>query len=177
MNILLFKLVLFLAFSVPALAAPPESFLRVEATIGGKASYKGVKGSSTRTKTQSRILDIEVSNMGREDVAGIKVVWTIFGHTMKDHKLIELKRGEKTIIVPARDAVEIASPEVKVSGTRRHTVSERKGRGKKARVRSKKVPASGEEYYGYAVELYAGGKLVASTYSKPGLEKVLHPAK
>jgi hypothetical protein len=177
MNIILSRLLVALLMWSPIFAADPGSFLGVKAKVEGKASYKDVKGSTTRTKTQSRTLKIEVSNLGREDVAATKVKWMIFGHTMKDHKLVELKNGESTVMVPARDKVELSSAEAKVTGTREHTVSSRKRSRGKTRTTSKKVQASGEEYFGYAVEVYVSGKLVASEYSQPSLEKELHPEK
>ncbi len=174
MNIFLSRLLVTLLMGAPVFAANPGSSLGVRVKIEGKASYKDVKGSSTRTKTQSRILKIEVSNLGKEEVPATKVKWTVFGHRMKDHKLVELKSGEKSIIVPSEDSVEFSSSEVIASGTREHTVSARKRSRGKTRTTSKKVAASGEEYYGYAVEVYLGSKRVAAKYSQPSLEKVLH---
>ncbi|GAA5483926.1 hypothetical protein [Haloferula sargassicola] len=177
MNIILSRLLAALLMGSPIFAADPGSFLDVSAKVEGKASYKDVKGSSTRTKTQNRTLKIEISNLGKEDVPATKVKWTVFGHRMKDHKLVELKSGESTVVVPGRDKVELSSAEVKVTGTREHTVSVRKRSRGKTRTTSQKVPASGVEYFGYAVEVYVSGQLVASEYSQPSLEKELHPGK
>ncbi|MEJ6578702.1 MAG: hypothetical protein QNL33_11960 [Akkermansiaceae bacterium] len=81
---------------------------------------------------------------------------------MKNHNLVKLKSGEKTVVVPGFKKVKFSSPEVKVTGTREHTVTVRKRRQGKSVTTSRKVAASGEEYDGYAVEVYLKGKLIVS---------------
>lgn len=182
MKTILTKSLAALLIAMPLAAAEPGSFLGVKANVEGKASYKDIKGSSTRIKIQTRTLNVEISNFGKEDIPGVKVKWWIFGHTMKDHKLVKLGQGERVVLAPARDGFKFASSKVEATGTRKHKVSSRKrpgkkSRGKKSRTTIKSVPASGKEYYGYAVEIYVGGKLVASIYSQPSFEKELHSKK
>jgi hypothetical protein len=89
---------------------------------------------------------------------------------MKDHKLVVLSEDTSNVMIPAKKTIDVSSPQIKVSGTREHKVSSRNGRGKRSRTTTKTVPASGQEYYGYAVEVHQGKTLIASEYSKPGLK-------
>ena len=161
-------LVFLLGFTVSGAWASPS--LKVDVKIEGKADNKG-----SSTKTQSRILNIAISNYGDDTVPDVKVNWWIFGHDMKDHKPIILKEGESKVVVPAKGEVKVVSPEVKVTGTREHKVSSRKGSGRSSRATAKMIPASGQEYYGHAVEVYSGNTLIDAYYSKPSFEKDLHP--
>lgn len=157
-----------MGFPMAAVGANPS--VSVDVKIESKADYKG-----SSTKTQSRVLNIKIENYGKDAVQDLKVKWWIFGHNMKGHELIVLKEGESKVIVPANGKIEVASPEVKVTGTREHKVTSRKGGGRRGRVSTKSVPASGQEYYGYAVEVSSGDTQIAAEYSKPSLKEELHP--
>ena len=158
------------ALGLPRAAAGVSPSLDVDVKIEGKADYKG-----SSTKTQNRTLNIKIANYGTSPLPVVKVRWWLFGHGMKDHKLIILKKDESVVVVPAKKTIEVASPELKVTGTREHKVSSRKGRGKRSRTSIKTVPASGQEYFGYAVEVYSGKTRIAAEYSKPSIQDELHP--
>lgn len=175
MNLFVSLTILVLAAGLPLAADGAAPNVRVDVKISNKADFKDIKGSSSKTKTQSRILTTTLSNFNKDAVPDVQVKWWIFGHNMKDHGLIILKQGESKVAVPAVSKIEVASPEVTVTGTREHKVSTRSGRGKRSRISTKEVPASGQEYYGYAVEVYSGNTRIAAEYSKPGIEKDLHP--
>ena len=161
-------LVFLLSLPLSGVGASPS--VKVDVEIEGKADYKG-----SWTKTQSRVLNIAISTSGKDAVPDVKVKWWIFGHNMKDHHLIILKEGESKVVVPATGEIKVASPKVEVTGTREHKISSRKGGGRRAGTSVKKVPASGQEYYGHAVEVYSGNALIDAYYSKPSFEKKLHP--
>lgn len=167
--------ILILAFGLPLAADGAAPSVNVDVKIEGKADYKDIKGSSSRTKTQSRILTTTLSNFGTDTVPDVRVKWWVFGHNMKDHNLIILKQGESKVSVPAKGRIEVASPDVNVTGIREHKVTTRSGHGKRSRTSTKEVPASGQEYYGYAVEVYSGNTRIAAEYSQPSIEKELHP--
>jgi len=162
---------LLLALNLP-LAAAASPFLTVDIKIKGKADYKGAS-----TKTQIRTLNVEIGNYNKDAVPDVKVKWWIFGHNMKEHKLIVIKEGESKVVVPAKSDSVFTSPEVKVTGTREHKVSSRKrGRGgRRGRISTKTIPASGQEYYGYAVEVYSGNIQIAADYTKPSIKEYLYP--
>jgi hypothetical protein len=163
-------LIISLGFPLVALGASPS--VNVDVKIEGKADHKG-----SASKTQSRTLNIKIANYGKDAVPDMKVKWWIFGHNMKGHELIILKDGESKVGLPANGKIDVASPEVKVTGTREHKVTSRKGRGRSSRASTKTVPASGQEYYGYAVEVYSGNTQITAEYSQPSFKKELHPTK
>jgi hypothetical protein len=163
---------LVLALGIPLAADAASPSVDLDVKIEGKADYKG-----SSTKTQSRTLNIKIANWGKAAVTDLKVKWWIFGHNMKDHKLIVIKEGESKTDVPAMGETKVTSPEVKVTGTRKHKVSSRKGRGRRSRTSTKTVPASGQEYYGYAVEVYSGQTPIAAYHSKPSIKEYLHPSR
>lgn len=173
MNPFLSRTILMLAFGLPLVADGASPSVNLDVKLEGKADYKG-----SSTKTQSRTLNIKIENYGKDTVPDVKVKWWIFGHNMKNHNLIIiLKQGESKVAMPANGKTEVASSEVDVTGTREHKVTSRKGGGRRGRSSTKTVPASGQEYYGYAVEVYSGDNQIAAEYSKPSIKENLHPSK
>ena len=164
------------AFCVPTLQADA---LRMEAKIEGKASYAEGKSQS---KTQTRQIEVTITNNSEKSVDGVVVKWVIYGHEMKDHQLMVIKEGEEKISVPANESKVVKSPEIKITGNREYKISSKSGgkskggRGR-SRTTTKTMPASGEEYYGYGVEVYWNGKVVDSYYSQPSIEKEMQPTK
>ena len=167
----------FLAF--PA-SAQTSSSLRMETTIDGKATYSE---KSSKEKTQIRKLTIEVSNTADKSVAATTVRWAIYGHTMNGNKLVVIKQGKEEISVPARGKSTVRSPVVKITGNREQSVAVKAPAKKKRtakdknKVTFKKIPASGQDYYGYGVEIRTAGKIVASEYSKPSIEEDMRPSR
>ena len=153
----------------------PVTSVRLEAKIEGKASYARGKSES---KTQTRKIVAEISNTSDKAMDGAVVKWVIYGHEMKDHqKLKVIKQGEEKTNIPANHSKVVETAETKISGNREYktTSRSRSQSGGRSRSKTTTVPASGEDYYGYAVEVFVGGKLAASYYSKPSIEKDLHP--
>ena len=154
--------------------AQSSSSLRMETEIDGKATYSE---KSSKEKTQARKLTVEVSNTADKPVAATTVRWAIYGHTMNGNKLVVIKQGKQEITVPARGKTSVSSPEVKITGNREQTVAvkaptKKKGSSKsKNKVTYKKIPAAGQDYYGYGVEVLTNGKVIASEYSKPSIEE------
>ena len=166
------------AFLFPSAAFSQSSTsLRMETKIDGKASYSD---NAAKTKTQARKLTVELTNTSDKPV-GATFRWAIYGHTMKGNRLVVLKNGSQAVKVAARETSTVTSPEVKVTGNREQTVPERKpsknqgGKKGKPKVTFRKIPAAGEEYYGYGVEILVDGKLVGSEYSKPSIGEEMRP--
>lgn len=156
--------------SFNAIGAPFTS-VRLEAKIEGKASYAEGKSES---KTQIRKIVAEISNTSDKAMEGAVMKWVIYGHDMKDHKNLKvIKQDEEKISIAANDSEVVETEEVKITGNREYKVSS--GGGRRGRSKTKTVPASGENYYGYAVEVIVDEKIVASYYSKPSIEKDMHP--
>lgn len=172
MNPFIYRTILLFAFGLPHVADGASPSVNLDVRIEGKADYKGAS-----TKTQSRTLNIKIENYGKDTMPDVNVKWWIFGHNMKGHDLIILKQGESKVVMPPNGKTEVASSEIDATGTREHKVSSRKGGGRRGRTSTKTVPASGQEYYGYAVEVYSGNTQIAAEYSKPSFKENLHPSK
>ncbi|MGJ8632311.1 MAG: hypothetical protein ACSHX7_00155 [Luteolibacter sp.] len=149
--------------------------LRMEAKIEGKATYDRGKSKS---KTQTRKIEVTLTNTSQNALDGAVVKWVIYGHDMKNHqKLKVIKEGEEKTSIPANDRKVVETAETKITGNREYKVTSksRSKSGGKSRSKTTVVSASGEDYYGYAVKIYTDGRLVASYYSKPSIEKDMHP--
>ncbi len=145
----------------------------MEAKIEGKAKY--AKGKS-EGKTQTRQNKAKISNSSDKKADSIVFKWAIYGHQVKDHKKFLIKEGGEKITVPANCSLMVSSPEIRIQGNREYSVGSRsRGRGGKSRTEFKTGPAAGEDYSGYAVEVFSGGRLVASHYSQPGMQSIMDP--
>jgi hypothetical protein len=144
------------------LSAAPES-----RTFGLKVKEEGKASYDNDAVTQTRKLNLALSLAGKEPAPGLVVKWTVYGHTRKDHKQVVIESGELKTSLEGGKSVTLTTPQVTIKGVREHSVSTGRGRSR----RSKKVPASGNEYFGYSVEVSNGTAVVAEAYSKPSLKK------
>jgi len=153
-------------------AGAPELDSRITLKVDaeGKADYSGKDA-----KTQTRVLNITLSNSRTDKITGATIKWTIYGHTMAGHQLVLIKSGSMNKDLPVREPVHAASAMVKISGIREHSVRTTSGKGRNVHVTLKKVPASGHEYYGYAVQVFDRGKLLAESYSQPSIVSAVKP--
>lgn len=117
--------------------------------------------------TQVRKLELALSRTGKEPALDLVVKWTIYGHTRNDNKEVVIESGELKASLEGGKSITLTTPQVTIKGVREHSVSTGGGR----RRRSKNIPASGEEYIGYSVEVLNGTTVVAEAYSKPSLKK------
>jgi len=153
----------------PLSATPAPSGLNLDVRSEGKADFK------RDSKKQTRHLAIVITNNSKVAASGLKLKWILFGHTMKDRKLVTLKSGELSLSVDAGKSVTTSTPDVTISGEREHSepvvnnqgVNRNNARGRQ--VTFKTIPASGEQYYGFAVTVYQGASIVAESSSHPSL--------
>jgi hypothetical protein len=148
-------------------AAPESSNIGFKAKESGKATYKG------DSVTQTRNLLLSLSLWGKEPAPNLVVKWTIYGHERKNHDPVVIKSGEIKTDLDVGKSVELTTPVVTIKGVREHTVSTssgRGGRGKGGSRKLKKVPASGQEYFGYSAVVMSGSTIVAEADSKPSLK-------
>lgn len=143
--------------------AQPNIGVKVE--VDGKADFSAYK---VKKKIQTRSLKITVSNGGQIPAGNLKIRWTLYCRTMAGNDIVEIASEEESRPVAAKDSVTINTPEVTIEGAREHSVASGRGR----RSRYKDVPASGNRYYGYTVEVFAEGRLVGATYSQPSLKNL-----
>lgn len=141
-------------------AAPQPRDFGLKVKEDGKGTY------DNDAVTQVRNLELTLSLAGKEPAPGLVVKWTIYGHSRKNHDLVVIKTGELKADLDGGKTVTLTTPQVTIKGVREHSVSTGRGRSR----RSKKVPASGEEYFGYSVNVLNGATVVAEAYSKPSLK-------
>jgi nucleoid DNA-binding protein len=94
----------------------------------------------------------------------------IFAHTMDKHKLVPVKEGTVKTKVEALKTAAVKSAMVTIRGTPKHSVVTKKSRKGKVQTSSKEHPATGEEYFGYSVEVYADAVLIDEIFSQPSLK-------
>lgn len=149
------------AFTLSGIDAAPQP-----RNFGLKVKADGNSRHDKDTVTQTRTLLLNLSLVGTEPAPDVVVKWTIYGHSRSNHDPITIKSGElKTALVGGK-AVELTTPEITITGVLEHSESSGSGR----RAKSKKVPASGDEYYGYSVVVMNGSTMVAEAYSHPSLK-------
>ena len=107
--------------------------LRMEAKIEGKATYDRGKSKS---KTQTRKIEVTLTNTSQNALDGAVVKWVIYGHEMKDHQLKVIKSGEEKTTIPANDSKVVETAEIKVTGNREYKVTSKSGE-KRGKSRSK----------------------------------------
>jgi len=142
-------------------AAPESRDFGLKVKVDGKATY------DNDTITQTRKLLFNLSLAGKEPASHLVMKWAIYGHSRKDHDLVVIKSGELKVTLSTGQTQPFETPQITITGVREHSVSTGSGRRRK----SKKVPASGQEYYGYSAMLMSGSTVLAEEYSHESLKK------
>jgi hypothetical protein len=143
-------------------AAPQARDFGLKVKVDGKAAY------DKDTVTQTRKLLFNLSLAGKEPASDLVMKWVIYGHSRKDHDPEVIKSGELKVTLTPGQAVALETPQITITGVREHSVSTGSGRRRK----SKKVPASGQEYFGYSAVLMSGSTVLAEDYSHGSLKKI-----
>lgn len=152
------------------LLAEPVHHITVKVAVGSTNDYKNIPGSSEKSKKQTRQLNITLGNNDKDLPANLTLKWVIYSHTMKDHKLVTSGHGTLTSKIDSFKTITVSSAKVTIEGTPEHTVITRKTKKGKSQITSRKNPATGKEYYGYTVAVYAGSTLIEETASQPTLK-------
>lgn len=161
-----------LAHTITLSAIEPNSSIQVEAKAKG-AAHHGKNGA----KSQERKIEIKISKTAASKAASLSVKWYIYGRSMKTRELVEIESGEITQDMKDSLTQVIETPAVTIKGQREFKVSSRGRRGRRgSRMQVKTIPASGNQYYGFAIMAYEGGELVATKFSQPSIAK-LHDEK
>ncbi|MCX6865606.1 MAG: hypothetical protein NTV46_05195 [Verrucomicrobia bacterium] len=156
---------------VPLLAEPPLlRHITATVTVDSSNDYQNISGSSEKSRKQGRQLNIVLANYDRQLVKDVSVKWAIYAHKMDNHKLVTVKQGTRKTTLEAHGTATVKSDRVTIKGTPKHSVITRKTIKGKVQTHSKSQPATGEEYYGYSVEVYAGSVLIDGIYSQPSLK-------
>lgn len=166
--------IIFFAISsclLPALAEQPVHHITARVAVESSNDYQKIKGSSDRSKKQERKLVIALDSRDK-DPTELTVKWTIFGHAMKDNKLLKLGDGNEKVTLEGMKSATVKSDTIRISGMPKHSVTTVvKGNGKNPdKTHTEKKPATGEEYYGYKVQIFAGPQLLEEISSQPSLK-------
>ena len=158
-------------FGGPLWAEPAQHHISMKVTADASVDTKKISGSSVRSRVQNRQLTIALDNRDKEVVDGVSVKWTIYARTMDGGHLVTVKEGTEKPKLAALQTTTVKTPVVTFKGTPQHAVTTQKNSGKgKTQATSKREPATGEEYYGYAVQVYEGSTLLDEEYSQPSLK-------
>ena len=160
----------------PLLAEPVRPHITAKIDVENSNDYKDIAGSSAKTKIQRRQLTVMLDNRDTGEATDVTVKWMIFAHTMNNHKLVPVKQGSVTTKLEALKTAAVKSAKVTIKGTPKHSVINRNSIKGKVQISSKEHPASGEEYFGYSVQVYAGAVLIEEIYSQPSLKPIKQPA-
>jgi CCR4-NOT transcriptional regulation complex NOT5 subunit len=155
----------------PVLAEPVSHHISMKVSLDSASDFKNIAGSSDKSKRQTRQLSVTLDNRDKEQVKDVSVKWAIYARKMQDHKLVTVKQGTVKTQIGALEATTVKSDQVTIKGTPKHSVTTRKTVRGKVQASTKHIPATGEEYYGYAVEVYAGATLIDEVYSQPSLRR------
>lgn len=142
-------------------AAPEARNFGLKVKVDGKATY------DKDTVTQTRKLLFNLSLAGKEPASDLVMKWVIYGHSKKDHDPVVIKSGELKVTLTPGQPVVMETPQITIKGVGEHSVSTGSGRRRK----SKKVAASGQEYFGYSAVLMSGSTVLAEDYSHGSLKK------
>lgn len=157
-------------FCGPALAAPVLRHLTVKVEMAGSTDYTKIAGSSAKSKQQHRQLSVTLDNRDPQQVTDVSVKWAIYARNMVSHQLVTVKQGTLKTRIDALSTTTVQSDKVSIKGTPKHSVvSSKKVKGK-TQTGTRNQPAKGEEYYGYAVAVFAGTDLIDEVYSQPSLK-------
>jgi hypothetical protein len=154
-------------------AGPVVRHVSLKVTLENGSDYKKIKGSNEKTRTEKCKLHITLDNRDDKPVKDLQVKWTIFGRKVGKDDLVTSAKGTRKVSLHAFKTMEFSSDSASFNGTPKHTVTttnKKKGRnngGGRGRntTHTKTVAASGEHYYGYAVQVYDGNVLLDQAFS------------
>lgn len=153
-----------------AVAEPVLRHITMKVEVEDSTDYKNIAGSNSKSKQQDRQLSVTLDNRDKERATDVSVKWAIYAHKMASHKLVTVKQGTVKTKIEALSKTTVKSDKVTIKGTPKHSVVTRRAVRGKVQSNTRNEPASGEEYYGYAVAVYAGSVLIDEVFSQPSLK-------
>ncbi len=151
---------------IPSARALDKVALEVQVRGDGGVATKG------KTDTDTRFLEIKISNRTSENLSDLVVKWVIFAKDIANDATKQAGSGEVKSSLAAMRAEKIEGQSVSMSHTDSHAEKGKgSGQGNKGKGGSKKVKASGERFSGWGVQVLQDGKLVGEAYSRFELKK------
>lgn len=116
----------------------------------------------------TKLLEISIRNMARENLDNLKVTYNILGVDLEFDNAVVARTASVTVSVPV-------GKEVKVK-TEPGLFVEKPGFTIVKSGRSTRVPKSGHKYTGYGVQVYRGETLLYEVFDPPTLKETLKAA-
>lgn len=158
-------------------AAPVIHHVSLKVTLDNGSDYKKIKGSSEKTRSEKCKLHITLDNRDNNPIKDLQVKWTFFGRKVGKDDLLTMAKGTRKVSVDSLKSIEFTSDSASFSGTPKHAVTTTNknkgwngGESGKAKTETKEVAASGDQYYGYAVQVYDGYLLLDQAFSQNRLK-------
>lgn len=104
--------------------------------------------------------------------ATLKVIY--YARDLEKDITVVQKSLEKHVSFKAREELQLSMPAVMFEFTPTHGVLVK---GRRGRISSKRVPASGQRYSGYAVQILQDGKVIGETFSAPQFNPAINGKK
>lgn len=154
----------------PVLAEAAGHHITAKVEMENSNDFKGIAGSNAKTKVQHRQIKVTLDNRDKERVTDVSVKWAIYARKMDSNKIVPAKQGTAKAVIESLSTATVQGDKVTITGTPKHIVTTRKTVRGKVQNSNRSVAASGEEYYGYSVAVYAGSELIDEVYSQPSLK-------
>jgi hypothetical protein len=112
--------------------------------------------------TQEKQLEIIVANRSRQELSGVVARYYVFVTDIESKETSLLRTGSRELRVPPLATSRLTSEPVTLKYTRRYQ--------KKQRGQVVTIPATGEKFAGYGVQVYFGDQLLAEKFEPPELK-------
>jgi hypothetical protein len=164
--------------SAVVLATPAWALESVNVAVQVRTDGAAVEGKGP-ADTQKRYLDITLTNRTREDLGGLTVKWVIFSSDLKSGDIDKAGQGEVKSSLSAGRSEEVKTQTVTMKYEPRHAerVAQKNqgfnrggNQGRNRQQMVKVVPASGDRYRGWGVQVLRGSEVVGEAYSTPELK-------
>jgi hypothetical protein len=164
------------AATVQAQMIPANDRVRVEVRVATDSDRKDLANTTANQVTQEKTLAISLSGKSRERETRV-VRWTAYGRNLKSNNLHPLATGEFKLALDPQGKQTATSKEVKTTYTPEHAVVTRDNRrsrlnnndNRNSVPRTKNVPAEGNKYVGYSVQVLDGAKVVGEASDPVGI--------
>lgn len=147
-----------------AQALPGSDRVRVQVHVETETERKNLKGTHTDRITEHKTLAIRLTGKSLNPDSRV-VRWTIYGKDLQTNKLTTLGTEEVALALGADGGQAISSKRLSTTFTPDHILSHGKNR------EGGKVAAEGVKYFGYAVQVRHGEKVVGEASDPPGVDK------
>jgi hypothetical protein len=156
----------FLALTTLSLSSFAGSSVLLDVDM--KGTHTPHSGSSS-AEVHHRWLEITVTPMHLDQPISVDVEWTFFSKDLTAEEITTHVQKTETVQLTSGQPVHLRSADTIFSYVREH--GERVSGSRKSRY--KKVPASGDQYHGWAVRALIDGQVSAEAFSHPALAKKL----